>query len=239
MPNGSEKDFLRHSDWLKKAPTSCQDAVLARGHVMTFAAGRIVYDVGDPPGGMMGVVRGHASVSTVSKEGLPKLSHIHRSGDWFGVAAILVREPRRVRVIAQVPLQMFVLPFREIDFIINDPSTRNDAWQHFARLIVSNQDVAVGVARDLMIRDSKIRCFAVLLRLGGYRYGSGAVEEQPEVDLAQEDLAHLANLSRNAVGNILRELERANIIDISYRRLKILRPKALIDRVRMYEQEHE
>ncbi|MDQ6438160.1 Crp/Fnr family transcriptional regulator [Mesorhizobium sp. LHD-90] len=238
MPNGSEKDFLRGTDWLKMAPTSFQDAVLARGNFTTLPAGKVLYDVGDPPGPMMCVVSGHAAVSTATGEGIPRLSHILRPGDWFGVAAILVREPRRVRVVAQVSLQMFILPLREIDAVINDSSNRNDAWRCFARLILMNQDVAVGVARDLMVRDSKVRCFAVLLRLGGYRSGRGMLEEQPEVDLAQEELARLANLSRNAVGTVLHELERANVIEIAYKRLKIIKPAVLIERVKAYERDH-
>lgn len=238
MPNGSEKDFLRNTEWLKKAPTSFQDAVLARGHFATFPAGKIIHDIGESPGAMMGIVSGHAGLSTVTGEGLPRLSNILRPGDWFGVAAILVREPRRVRVVAQVPLQVLILPVREIDAIVSDPSTRNDAWRHFARLILMNQDVAVGVARDLMVRDSKVRCLAVLLRLGGYRPGRDMVEDQPEVDLAQEELAHLANLSRNAVGAILHELERTEVIEIAYKRLKIIKPAVLIERVKAYERDH-
>ncbi|OCP21260.1 hypothetical protein BC363_28565 [Ensifer sp. LC384] len=238
MANGSENKFLRGTDWLKSTPTSFQDAVLARGYLASFAPGKVVYDIGDPPGSMMGVVSGHVAVSTVTRDGLARLSHILRPGDWFGAAAVLTREPRRIRVLAQVPLQMFVLPLREVDAIISDPSMRSDAWRHFARLIVSNQDVAVGAARDLLIRDSDIRCFAVLLRLGGYRRGKGLVESEPELDLAQEELAHLANLSRNAIGTILRELERTKVIEIAYKRLKLLKPLALVQRVNEYEQNH-
>ncbi|WP_179867060.1 Crp/Fnr family transcriptional regulator [Rhizobium sp. L18] len=238
MSNETAKDFLRETDWLKKAPISFQDAVLARGYFASFAAGKVICDIGDPPGGMMGVVKGHVAVSAVTQEGFPRLGHIMRAGDWFGVAAILVREPRRIRVVAQVPLQMFVLPLREIDAIIDAPSTRSDAWRHFARIILSNQDVSVGASRDLLIRDSKVRCFAVLLRLGGFRRGRSLAEAEPELDLAQEELAHLANLSRNAIGTILRELQRTKVIEIAYKRLKILKPAVLIGQVIEYERNH-
>jgi CRP/FNR family cyclic AMP-dependent transcriptional regulator len=232
---GHERDFLRRSGWLAKTPVTFQDSVLARGHLSTFAAGKTIYDIDDAPGGMIGVVSGCASVTTISPGGVSKLSHILRPGEWFGVASILVREPRRVRISAQVPLQIFLLPVREIDAILGDPSGRSDAWQQFARLMIANSDLAVGVARDLMIRDSAIRCFAVILRLCGYRHSQSVKEEQPELELAQEDLAFLSNLSRNAVGSILRELEKAKVIELAYRRLKLLNPGALVDRLNRYE----
>ena len=81
MANGSEKDFLRKTAWLGKAPTAFQDAVLARGYLTSFAPGKVLYDIGDQRGGMMGVVSGHASISTVLQDGLPRLSHILRPGD--------------------------------------------------------------------------------------------------------------------------------------------------------------
>jgi CRP/FNR family cyclic AMP-dependent transcriptional regulator len=238
MPNGSEKDFLRATDWLSKAPTSFQDSVLARGYLSLFPPGRMVCDIGDPPGAVMGAVSGYASVSTATPDGLPRLGHILRPGDWFGAAAVLTREPRNVRVTAQVPLQMFVLPLREIDIILNDVSSIHDAWRQFARLVVYNQNVAVAAARDLLIRDAKVRCFAVLLRLCGYKRDTPLMESKPELELTQEELAHLANMSRNAVGPMLRELERADIIEIAYKRLTVLRPQFLIDCVVLYERDH-
>lgn len=232
---GNQTDFLRQSGWLAKAPVSFQDTVLARGHLSTFPGGKILYDIEDPPGGMFGVVSGFASVTTISPGGVSKLSHILRPGEWFGVASILVRQPRRVRIAAQVPLQTFLLPVREIDAILGDASARHVAWQQFARLMIANTDLAVGVARDLMIRDSTIRCFAVILRLSGYRHTMAVKEEQPELELAQEDLAFLSNLSRNAVGSILRQLEKENVIEIAYRRIRVLRPNALVGRLSSYE----
>ena len=232
---GNETDLLRQSGWLSKAPVGFQDTVLARGHRSTFAAGKILYDIDDPPGGMFGVASGTASVTTISPGGVSKLSHILRPGEWFGVASILVREPRRVRIEAQVPLKTFVLPVREIDAILGDAAGGHVAWQQFARLMIANSDLAVGVARDLMIRDSTMRCFAVILRLSGYRHSLAVREEHPELEMAQEDLAFLSNLSRNAVGSILRQLEQEKVIEIAYRRIRLLKPSALVGRLSSYE----
>ncbi|PWK73978.1 Crp/Fnr family transcriptional regulator [Aminobacter sp. AP02] len=216
---GNDKELLRSHGWLSRTSPAFQNAVLARGSVNVIPAGKVVYEVGDPPGPIMAVVGGYVSLSTVSRDGQPKLSHLLRPGQWFGAAAILAREPRRVRVTAVTAL-------------------RNDGWRQFVGIIVDNSDVAVGIARDLMIRDSTTRCLAVLLRLTGYRYSDCQREEQPEIELTQEDLAHLANLSRNATGTILRELQKAHLIEISYKRLKLLKPEILVGRVRKHERDH-
>ena len=56
--------------------------------------------------------------------------------------------------------------------------------------------------------------------------------------LAQEDLAFLSNLSRNAVGSILRQLEQEKVIEIAYRRIRLLKPNALVGRLSSYEAEN-
>jgi DNA-binding MarR family transcriptional regulator len=78
-----------------------------------------------------------------------------------------------------------------------------------------------------MIRDPQTRATAILLRLAGCRGGHLDLPEPAEVDVSQEALARLTNLSRTTLGEMLRKYEEAGWISQSYRRLTILAPKAL------------
>lgn len=102
-----------------------------------------------------------------------------------------------------------------------------EAWRWLALLTVLHNDLAISVSDDLMIRDPQTRATAILLRLAGCRGGRLDLPEPAEVDVSQEALARLTNLSRTTLGEMLRKYEEAGWISQSYRRLTILAPKAL------------
>ena len=53
-----------------------------------------------------------------------------------------------------------------------------------------------------------------------------------EVDITQEELAYLSNLSRNATGLLLRDMEKRGHLELAYKSIRILNPDALLDFVR-------
>lgn len=53
-----------------------------------------------------------------------------------------------------------------------------------------------------------------------------------EVDVTQEELAYLSNLSRNATGLLLRNLQKRGLIELGYKSISILDAAALQDFVR-------
>jgi DNA-binding MarR family transcriptional regulator len=52
-------------------------------------------------------------------------------------------------------------------------------------------------------------------------------DPEPELDLTQEDLALLANISRTTVSEHLGEMEAAGLISRAYGRVRILDPNRL------------
>ena len=53
-----------------------------------------------------------------------------------------------------------------------------------------------------------------------------------EVDVTQEELAYPSNLSRNATGLLLRDLQRRDLVELAYKSIHILDAAALQDRAR-------
>ena len=78
-----------------------------------------------------------------------------------------------------------------------------------------------------MIREHFKRGVAVLLRLGGCRLRTPPGVAPIEVDVSQEDFGAIANVARTTAGRVLRALEAAGHIEVSYRRICILDPDAL------------
>jgi CRP/FNR family transcriptional regulator, cyclic AMP receptor protein len=117
----------------------------------------------------------------------------------------------------------------EFDALVaEEPSS----WRHFTAMALMNTSIAMSAADDLLIRDASRRCNATLLRLAGLRNARGLTPPLSEVDVTQEELAYLSNLSRNATGLLLRDLEKRGLIELGYKSIRILDAAALQDFVR-------
>ena len=51
--------------------------------------------------------------------------------------------------------------------------------------------------------------------------------DKVDLDIGHEDFATMANVARTTAGSILRELEEAGLLELSYRRVRVLLPDAL------------
>ncbi len=224
MKKTDAAQVLRTHGWLSHTPAAFQDRVIERGRLCEFEAGQPIYQLGDPPGGIYGLVEGGVAISIAPGEHEPQFAHFAVPGIWLGETAVITRQPRRVGLRCTRYSWLLQLPLAEIDSILReDPA----AWRLLALISIGHMDTAIGAAEDLMIRDPDRRCVATVLRLAGCRYDGPGQADPLDVDISQEDLAHIANLSRNAVGTILRDLKTRRLISLRYRRIQILDAKAL------------
>lgn len=215
--------------WLHQTPVPFQRKVLDRCRLERFAGGASVYSAGDEPGGMFGIVTGCLSISVAPEEHGPYAAHSATPGTWFGEAAAFTRQPRRIGLTASRDSELLHLPLHAIDEIVaEDPG----AWRYFGLATIAHLDLAIGGADDLMIRNHFKRFVAVLLRLGNCRRNNSPNGEPIEVDISQDDLAHMANVARTTAGAILRELEAGGHVALAYRRIDILAPDSLRRRLR-------
>ncbi len=210
--------------WLSFTPAAFRRTVLDRCRLESYEAGAAIYSVGDPPGGMFGLVRGNLAISIAPGERGPYVAHFATPGAWMGEAAAFTEQPRRVGLAATRPTKLLHLPLHAIrEIVAADPG----AWRFFGFAAIAHYDVAIGGADDLLIRDHVKRGVAVLLRLGGCRYGAPPDMAPIEVDVSQQDFAAMTNMARTTAGAVLRALEAAGRIRVSYRRVAILEPDAL------------
>ncbi len=216
--------IVSREGWLSFTPPLFRQTVLARCKLEALKAGATVYSVGDPPGGMYGLVRGHFALSVAPGERGPYVAHFARPGTWFGEAAAFTGQPRRIGLAVTRDSKLLHLPLPAIrEIVAADPG----AWQFFGLASILHIDVAVGAVDDLLIRDHVKRSIAVLLRLGGCRYLTPPGSSPIDFDLSQEDFAVLTNLARTTAGAVLRTLEGSGHVKVAYRRVSILAPDKL------------
>jgi CRP-like cAMP-binding protein len=216
--------IVARQGWLSFPPPPFRQTVLNRCLLEKFNAGATIYSVGDPPGGMYGLVAGKFAISIAPGEGGPYVGHFAQPGTWFGEAAAFTEQPRRIGLAATRDSEILHLPLPAIrEIVAADPG----AWRWFGLASIAHVDTAVGGADDLLIRDHVKRFVAVLLRLGGCRYATPPGAGSIEIDVNQEDLAAMTNLARTTAGALLRRLQAAGHIEVGYRSIILRAPDAL------------
>jgi CRP/FNR family transcriptional regulator, cyclic AMP receptor protein len=217
-------DLVSRRGWLSETPRPFRNALLARVHLQRFTEGEIIYEAGDPPGGLYGVVSGAVRISFVPWEHSPIYAHYFRPGGWFGEAAALSGKPRLASHTAFGETELLHLPIKVVnDLIRADPT----CLRFFSILTYGHLHTAIGATADLMIRDHVKRFIAVLLRLGECRVARQSDERLIEVCISQDDLAVMANVARTTANSILRRLQRNGLVNVAYRRIDITAPDRL------------
>lgn len=218
------RDIAARNGWLSHTPPAFREKVLGRCVVQSFAAGDTLYMVGDPPGGIYGLISGALGVSVAPGERGPYLIHVAQPGAWLGEAGV-VGLPRRIGLSALRACETLHLPLHSFNKILQDDPS---AWRFVALLTHGHLETAIAGVDDLMIRNHVQRLVAVLLRLAGCRQARPATEATThDCHINQEDLAAMANVTRTTAGSILRKLAKAGHIEHGYRRIRILAPDSL------------
>lgn len=218
------RDRITARGWLAHATPEVQQAVVSRSSLQNFAAGEALYAIGDPPGGMFGLVAGTVKIMVAAGDDGPFVSHLMTPGDWNGYGPAIADGPRIVGLTAGRDCQAFVFPLHAIHELAGrDPGL----WRALAQLTLHDLQIAVGAMNDLMSRDHFTRCVASLLRIGGYRHRADPQSQPLWLDVSQAELAGVCNLSRSTVIGFLRRLEAERMIGISYGQIGVLAPERL------------
>lgn len=217
---------MRRGGWLSRAPAAFQDAILARCQWSRIGAGTALTHGGDREGGMYGIASGAVDVTpAVGPADLP-IINIARAPYWFGILPVALGAPRAVGITTREPCDVALVPRAALAALL---SAQPEWWQLLTAQALEHFNIAAQCAADLLIPDSRRRCIAVLLRAAGQRGGDAPGND---AGVSQNELAAMANMSRQTTGNILRGLAAEGLVDLGYRSI-VLRDvaalKALLD----------
>jgi CRP/FNR family transcriptional regulator, cyclic AMP receptor protein len=213
----SGQRMLERHPWIENESASFRAAILGASHRLKAEAGRQLYQIGDEPGGIYGVVSGGILLSVQGRSGELRPAHIVRQGVWFGHGPLMTRRRRVLGAMAVEDSVVLQVPLSALDrVIVRDPA--------FARPIGAisdyTQDVTIGCVADLLIPDTERRIAAVLLRVTGADHGIES--ENPQgVPLTQSLLADLACTSRHSVHRTLSVLVEKGWITWGYGNVRI------------------
>lgn len=209
-------DVLAQAHWARGLNDQERARVCAGLLLRDISAGGFICRKGEIPSCWIGIIDGLAKMSsdwvtgkTASYAGIPK-------GGWFGEGSLLKTEPRRYDVIALRNTQVACMKRETFLWLFNHSISFNHALieqmnerlGHFIGLLESERlhDTDTRVARSLSIM------FNPVLYPG----------QSANIAISQEEIGHLAGVSRQRVNRSLKTLEDAGFLHVEYGGISIL-----------------
>jgi len=149
------------------------------------------------------------------------MTDLHRAPIWTLSRTLVPGEERVVSTVAQTQVTAVRIPQAAIILLMQE---HPELALHLLRNVGNIFARMALVVGDAMIRQPRNRLIAVLLRVGECRV-EGA--DSVDVPIGQQELAGMANLSRQKASEVLRNLEQQGMVKLGYRRITILKPDRL------------
>ncbi|MFO1143510.1 MAG: Crp/Fnr family transcriptional regulator [Amaricoccus sp.] len=201
--------------WLSRQPEPFRAEVLRRARVEVFAAGEAFYHIGDPPGGIYGLIWGMLTVTSAPGSDMPRLIHLAAPGMWTGEAPYMIGGPRMISLRAVSECRALHLPLDAMEAMTAaDPR----AARTFGQIPLINIALLLRMIHDLLIKDPDRRIAAVLLRIG---VGGGTIP------LAQAEIGDLACATRKQVNFALGRFSARGWVEPGYRAVRVLDARGL------------
>ncbi|WP_176084703.1 Crp/Fnr family transcriptional regulator [Martelella sp. HB161492] len=185
-----------------------------------YSAGEAIYQVGDLPDGVYGLVEGGIDVSIPRADGLDFTFHRAEAGFWIGDLALMTNARRLVSVYAAGDVSMLHLRASELRRLLK---TYPDLIQEFYRLTYQNFATTFLLLSNLAMGSSEGRvALRLLLQL----------EQAPDpggtVNISQSKLAELVALSEPTLQRALRRLRDMGCIEQRYNEIRVKDRVALL-----------
>ena len=182
----------------------------------------VFLEVGDFRGGIYGIAGGAFGI-LVPQRNEDRLAHICHAGIWFGYDATLSRRNRNPAFVAIRPSIAFHVPLIALDQLAAcDPK-----YQRYLTKVASyGMDIAITTVSDLLIPNVEKRIASTMLRVASPEHVEPNVPCEI-VGLSQAQIGELANAARDVVNRTLKRFEAKGLIEVSYKRITIVKPTAL------------
>lgn len=207
----TERDaaVMTRSGWLSRQPEPVRAEVLRRALVEVFEPGEAFYHIGDPPGGIYGLIWGLMAVASAPGSAAPRMIHLGAPGMWTGEAPYVVGGGRVISLRAVTECRVLYLPLEAMEAMTaaDPPVARN-----FAQIPLMNIMTLLRLVDDLLIVDPDRRIAAVLVRI------AAAVATIP---LTQSEIGDLACATRKQVNFALRRFAAAGWVATGYRSVTV------------------
>jgi CRP/FNR family transcriptional regulator, cyclic AMP receptor protein len=221
MKSKSPNDFkalLLTGRWFRSLPSEFQDHLLAASRVKVLSSRERLFSRGDPPSGIFAMVEGAILVTAFGDGDKEALLTITEPPTWFGeIAAFDELERTHDAIAASESTVLHVSQERLHAILAAEPRW----WRDLALLVTSKLRLALVAMEESAILPVRVR-LARRLVLIAERYGEWNHFTSKVIGVRQEQLAMMLAVSRQTINQLLKELQEANVIKLSYGEIEIL-----------------
>jgi len=204
------EQFLRATRWGSLLPAEQLARVLVESSAVEVPEGGYLCRNGEPVDAWFGVLGGFFKMIVSTPDGKSATFTNMPAGSWFGEGSLLKTEPRRYDVVALRASRAARVPRRTFEWLLNTsiPFNRFLLVQVNERL---GQFIGMLESQRLHDPDARVaRCVAGLFNPVLYP-GMDA-----RIEVSQEEIGHLAGISRQRVNQALQTLQQAGLLRVEY-----------------------
>lgn len=205
---------LLTTGWLAGRAPAVQSLLMSGAQRRCFEKGEQVYAVGDPADGLYGLISGSFEITLPGDDGVETLVHRADPGFWIGDLALFSEQPRLVSITTTSQTETMFLPQRFIRRMVEvEPALLRD----FYDLTHQNTALALRLLANLSVCQSERRLGLRLLH-----YSELSADDDGWLKLSQDHLASLVAVSLPTLQRILRRFADEGLVELSYRKLRVL-----------------
>jgi CRP/FNR family transcriptional regulator, cyclic AMP receptor protein len=218
-------EAMRASAWFTTLPTAVQRDMLLHLKIQRYAPGDFIFEQGEQPLNLCGLIRGTAHTIGTSHDGHAVLLSMLRDGDWTGYIGQIDRQANSFSVVAATEVEAVTLSNKAVEAIFYGSPER-------LRLIVEPMIAVLRYAYTYLVETNWRPPRRVVAQRLIDLSRTVSLPKQPighALDsVSQEDIAAATYLTRPTVNRILGELAEEGAIKLGYGRIDIVDADALI-----------
>ena len=208
--------LLASQPWLARLPQPLRTRVVDEVFTIKGGKGDVLLRAGEAVQGWYAVLSGLVKLQTQASDGRLSVFLGVAAGDWFGEGSALKLEKRRYEVVALRETALMCLPLAVFEELRATSLEFNQAlvMQMNKRL---SQSMAVIEAGRVGSPQQRVALYLSRIFWHG----------MTRIELSQEELGHLAGLSRQTVNKVLQRMQLDGLVAINFGRITILNEPAL------------
>lgn len=217
-------NLLRKGNWFGGLPEDLQGLLLDNSMIRLAEQNQVLIAEDTRPTGMFGLLEGQIVMTRQIDDKKDFLIHLGGPGFWFGENGILSGDPTLVTATAHTKVRALFLPISNFKQIIE---VEPRYYELFAQLALSRYAILIRALGQSMSLSPEEYLRIRLADLSDMIHSERKSEDIVELALSQADLAAMIGSSRQTTNVLLKKLESKGLIEVAFRKIKILDPHRL------------
>ena len=215
----------------RKLPEDAVAALMAKGALKSYPKGALMLQRGEQNPRFFVLLSGTARLVAHTPQGREFVSIFIQPGNFWGVHPCLDDVAESHDALAQTDVEVLSVPGRHLRDLMWE---NRDIQETMVSFLCQRLRLSIDVAEQFATWPPRARLAWRVLAMGDSHGIQADHRADIEVQMSQESLASMINLSRQRTNILLKEMEREGLLEINYGRLRILNPdrlRAILDDV--------